>query len=160
VSRFLAAFRAGGATAVSPAPKSGNPEKGENSQPATDAGEFLGFSPFSDFGSAESAVEAGCHDGAERAAMAEHYAAPPDPYPWRPGDPDPLRDGLLAGWHASRRVRLATLAQRLREARPKREHGVRQLDWQAWEDAAREAAGLPSGAWSAWRAAVGTEGAP
>jgi len=33
---------------------------------------------------------------AERAAMAEHYAAAPSDRPYLPGDPDPLRDGLLA----------------------------------------------------------------
>ena len=32
---------------------------------------------------------------AERAAMAEHYAAAPSDRPYLPGDPDPLRDGLL-----------------------------------------------------------------
>ncbi len=90
--------------------------------------------------------------------MAEHHAAPPEPRPWRPGDPDPLRDGLLAGWHASRRVRFAALAERLREARPKQRRGG-QLAWQAAEAAAREAAELPSAAWAAWRGAVGTEGA-
>jgi hypothetical protein len=30
-------------------------------------------------------------------AMAEYYAAPPSDQPYVPGDPDPLRDGLLAG---------------------------------------------------------------
>jgi hypothetical protein len=34
---------------------------------------------------------------AERALMAQHYAAPADAAPYQPGDPDPLRDGLLAG---------------------------------------------------------------
>lgn len=43
------------------------------------------------------AVPAGEHDAAEAAAMAQHYAAPPSADPYRPGDPDPLRDGLLAG---------------------------------------------------------------
>ena len=38
------------------------------------------------------------HDLAEREAMAAHYAAPADPDAYRPGDPDPLRDGLLNGW--------------------------------------------------------------
>jgi hypothetical protein len=37
----------------------------------------------------------GAHDQAERAALAEHYAEAPAPAPYRPGDPDPLRDGLL-----------------------------------------------------------------
>lgn len=102
MSRFLAAFRAGHAPAVCLAPKSENPEKGENLPEATGAEGFSGFSPFSDFGSGESAAEAGAHDGAERAAMAEHHAAAPNPHPWRPGDPDPLGAGLLAGWRASR----------------------------------------------------------
>ncbi len=57
------------------------------------------------------------------------------------------------------RLRLNALVQRLRDARPKREHGVRQLDWLAWEDAAREAAGLPSAAGAAWRAKLVTGGA-
>ena len=95
-------------------------------------------------------------DAAERAAMADHHAAPPDPNPWRPGDPDPLRDGLLAGWRASRSGRLAGLAERLEAARPRRSWGVSEMHWRAWEAAAREAAGLPSAAWAAWRATVGT----
>lgn len=93
---------------------------------------------------------------AERAAMAKHYAAPPAPCPWRPGDPDPLRDGLLAGWRVSRSGRLAAAAQRLEAGRPRQAWGVRKIDWQAWEDAARAAAGLPGGEWVAWRATVGT----
>jgi hypothetical protein len=32
---------------------------------------------------------------AERALLAAHYAAPADAAPYLPGDPDPLRDGLL-----------------------------------------------------------------
>ena len=89
-------------------------------------------------------------DAAELAAMAEHYAAPPDPDPWRPGDPDPLADGLLAGWHAGR-VRLAVAIENLQAARPKRTHGVRALDWDKWEAAGRDAAGQPGAAWSTWR---------
>ncbi len=92
--------------------------------------------------------------------MAEHYAAPPDLDLWRPSDPDPLRDGLLAGWRAGQRRRLGALVQRLHDARPKRQRGVREMDWRAWEAEAWEAAGLPSGEWSAWRATVGTEGVP
>ncbi len=57
-----------------------------------------------------------------------------------------------------RRLRLNALVGRLREARPKQRRGG-QLAWQAWEDAAREAAGLPSAAWAAWRAKLGTGGA-
>jgi hypothetical protein len=37
------------------------------------------------------------HDEAERAAMVAHYAAKPDPQAYKPSDPDPIRDGLLAG---------------------------------------------------------------
>jgi hypothetical protein len=37
---------------------------------------------------------------AERAVMAEYYAAEPSDRPYVPGDPDPLRDGLLAGARA------------------------------------------------------------
>ena len=98
-------------------------------------------------------------EAAERAAMAEHHAAPPADCPWRPGDPDPLRDGLLAGWRAAQllqqRLRLAAVAARLRGARPKRVHGVRQLDWAEWEAAARAAADLPTSEWAAWRARFG-----
>jgi hypothetical protein len=39
----------------------------------------------------------GDYGDAEAAAMAQHYAAPPSARPYRPSDPDPLRDGLLAG---------------------------------------------------------------
>ena len=41
---------------------------------------------------------------------------------------------------------------RLDAVRPKREHGIRQLDWQAHQTAARAAAGLPGTDWQAWRA--------
>jgi hypothetical protein len=34
----------------------------------------------------------------ELAAMREHYSAPPSDRPYRPDHPDPLRDGLLAGF--------------------------------------------------------------
>jgi len=64
-------------------------------------------------------------------------------------EPDP--------WPA--RFRLAGLAERLHAARPKREHGVRQLDWDAWQDAAREAVGMPSTEWVAWRAMIGAANA-
>ena len=96
-------------------------------------------------------------EAAERGAMAGHHAALPDACPWRPGAPGPLRDGLLAGWRASRSARLAGLAERLEAARPRRTWGVRELDWRAWQGAAREAAGLPSAEWAAWRATVGTD---
>ncbi len=77
-----------------------------------------------------STAEPDPEDAAECASTAEHHAAPPDPDPWRPGDPDPPGAGLLAGWHAARAVRLAAIAERLEVARPKRWHGVRALDWQ------------------------------
>ncbi len=92
---------------------------------------------------------------AERAAMAEHYAAPPDPDPWRPGDPDPLGAGLFAGWLASR-VRLAAVSENLEAVRPRRTWGVRELDRQAWVAAAQTAASLPTAEWAAWRATVGS----
>lgn len=96
-------------------------------------------------------------DAAERAAMAEHHAVPPDPAPWHPGAADALRDGLLVGWHVSRRQRLGALVQRLHGARPKREHGVCALDWAGWEAAGRAAAELPSAEWAAWRGAAETD---
>lgn len=40
--------------------------------------------------------------GADRALMAQHYAAPAAPHLYQPGDPDPLRDGLLLGWRNHR----------------------------------------------------------
>ena len=98
-------------------------------------------------------------DVAERAAMAEHYATPAEDRPWRPGDPDPLGAGLLAAWHASCRIRLAALSARLQTARPRRVHGVRELDQRAWEAAARAAAGLPRAEWEAWRSTVEAVGA-
>ncbi len=42
-------------------------------------------------------------EAAEAAAMAAHYAAPAAADAYRPGDPDPLRDGLLRGFHDHRR---------------------------------------------------------
>jgi hypothetical protein len=33
----------------------------------------------------------------ERAVLAEHYGAEPSADPYRPSDPDPLRDGLVVG---------------------------------------------------------------
>ncbi len=95
-------------------------------------------------------------EAAERAAMADHHAAAPADCPWRPGDRDSLRDGLLAGWRASRSGRLAAIALRLEAARPRWAWGVREMDWRAWQTAAQEAAALPSVEWSSWRAKVGT----
>lgn len=42
------------------------------------------------------APDAMAHDDAEAVAMAAHYAAEGEAQPYQPGDPDPLRDGLLA----------------------------------------------------------------
>lgn len=39
---------------------------------------------------------------ADRAVMAQHYAAPAAPHLYQLGDPDPLRDGLLLGWRNHR----------------------------------------------------------
>lgn len=44
------------------------------------------------------------HDAGERAAMVAHYAAEGEEQPYRPWDPDPLRDGLHRGFHAHRRL--------------------------------------------------------
>jgi hypothetical protein len=49
---------------------------------------------------------------AERIVMAAHYAAEPTADPYQPGDPDPLRDGLLAG----ARVRVLSAVGRMRGA--------------------------------------------
>lgn len=49
------------------------------------------------------AADGDAAEAAERAAMAAHYAAPADAGAYRPGDPDPLRDGLLRGCRAQRR---------------------------------------------------------
>ena len=160
----LAALRAGRASAES-AESAVSDERQRVSPPAGGNGANGAFGAgMESAGGAASCLPAGGRmnpdDAAERAAMAEHYAAPPAPSPWCPGDPDPLRDGLLAGWRAAQllqqRLRLAALVQRLRDAGPKRTWGVRELDRQAWEAAAREAAGLPTAEWAAWRATVGS----
>lgn len=41
---------------------------------------------------------------AERAVMAQNYAASAEARPYQPGDPDALRDGLLAGFFAHRSI--------------------------------------------------------
>ncbi|WP_426958336.1 hypothetical protein [Muricoccus radiodurans] len=43
------------------------------------------------------------HDAGEAEAMAAFYAAPADPDAYRPGNPDPLRDGLGCGFRAHQR---------------------------------------------------------
>jgi hypothetical protein len=58
------------------------------------------------------------------------------------------------------RARLAALGQRLDDVRPRRQWGVRDLDWQACEIAARAAAGLPGAEWQEWRARVRMVGTP
>jgi hypothetical protein len=55
---------------------------------------------------------------------------------------------------AVQRARLAALGQRLEDVRPRRQWGVRALDWNACEIAARAAAGLPGVEWREWRARV------
>jgi hypothetical protein len=61
---------------------------------------------------------------------------------------------------AAQRVRLAALAQRLDDVRPRREWGVRDLDWRACEIAARAAAALPGAKWREWRDQVQMVGSP
>jgi hypothetical protein len=51
----------------------------------------------------------------------------------------------------AQRARLAALAQRLEDGRPRRQWGVRDLDWRACEIAARASAGLPGAKWREWR---------
>jgi hypothetical protein len=60
----------------------------------------------------------------ERAVMAAHYAAEPTADPYQPGDPDPLRDGLLAG----ARVRVLSAVGRMREACARHKASVRKID--------------------------------
>ncbi|TPG49561.1 hypothetical protein EAH89_21370 [Roseomonas nepalensis] len=44
----------------------------------------------------EAVADPGEHDGAEAVALAAHHAAAAHPHAYKPTDPDPLRDGLLA----------------------------------------------------------------
>jgi hypothetical protein len=55
---------------------------------------------------------------------------------------------------AAQRARLAALAQRLEDVRPRKQWGVRALDWNACESAARAAAVLPGAEWQEWHARV------
>ena len=64
---------------------------------------------------------------------------------------------LQAAQLLHQRLRLAALAMRLRDARPKRTHNVRALDWAAMENAARAVAEMPTTAWATWRRAEGPE---
>ncbi len=58
---------------------------------------FPVFPVFPSQGADTGTQDDGQHDAAERAALAAHYAEPATAVPYAPGDPDPLRDGLLAG---------------------------------------------------------------
>jgi hypothetical protein len=62
---------------------------------------------------------------AERAVMAEYYAAEPSDRPYVPGDPDPLRDGLLAG----ARGWVLSVADRMRAAKAQRFASGRGEKW-------------------------------
>jgi len=61
---------------------------------------------------------------------------------------------VLQGSVATQRVRLIAVAQRLEDVKPRREWGVRSLDWEACVIAARAAAALPGAEWQEWRARV------
>ena len=82
----------------------------------------------------------------------------PPPPAAAPAPSAALREAMAVRVHQQRR-RLAALVQRLEESRPRRTHAMRQLDRQAYQDAAREAAGLPSDAWWPWRSTFGTAAA-
>jgi hypothetical protein len=64
----------------------------------------------SDPGASEPGVLVDTDDDRERQAMAQHYAAPPSPRPYKPSDVDQLRDGLLLSF----RRHLARSAARAR----------------------------------------------
>ena len=95
-------------------------------------------------------------------ALPEAVEAPPGPSvaPQASIHPEPAAGGLSAELRAvqvlQQRLRLNALAERLRDSKPKREHGVRALDWAEWEAAGRAAAELSDAEWLAWRATVGT----
>ena len=98
-------------------------------------------------------------------ALPEAVEAPPGPSvaPQAPICPGSTAGGLPAELQAvqvlQQRRRLAALAERLQDSKPKRTHAMRELDRQAYQDAAREAAGLPSDAWWPWRSTFGTAAA-
>ncbi len=83
-----------------------------------------------------------------------------------PGPPEPVAAPSAAVVPAElqavqllrQRLRLADLAMRLREARPKRTYAVRAVEWNEMEIAARSAAQLPTTAWRTWREEAGPEG--
>ncbi len=93
----------------------------------------------------------------------EGAEAPPGPSEPVYGPSAAAAAAAAASLHAAQllqqRLRLADLAERLRDARPKRTHDVRALDWAAMEDAAQAMAELPTPAWRTWRDSAGTEGA-
>jgi hypothetical protein len=100
-------------------------------------------------------------NGSEGAMGASDGPEPP------PGPPELIAAASAAVMSAElqavqllqRRLRLADLAMRLRENRPKRTHDVRAMDWATMEDAARAVAGLPTTAWRVLREEAGPEGA-
>jgi hypothetical protein len=103
----LAAYRAGAAETRLRGPYGadnlGNPEKPFSADAGGDAG--MGFRHFRDFRDREHPKNTVLpptpgpdHDAAEREALAAFHAADPDTHAHQPGDPDPLQDGLLAGW--------------------------------------------------------------
>lgn len=128
MSRFLAAFRAGGAPLRIAEPYGAdNPENPENRRLRVPAGGFRDCRDCRDSegqkstgqgeGVAKEAMAAriahharwqaeaeaalAAHDddlATERAVMAGHYAAPAVAHPYQTDDPDALRDGLLAGY--------------------------------------------------------------
>ena len=100
-------------------------------------------------------------NGSEGAWGASDGPEPP------PGPPGPVHEpsaaaaapaGLQAVRLLQQRLQLAGLAERLRDARPKRTYNVRALDWAVMEDAARAVAELPTPAWRTWREEAGPEG--
>lgn len=94
MSRWLAAFRGGAESVVPAAPKTENPEKGENrpcpAPGATGRGEFSGFSTFSDF-------------GAEKACISGQPAPPLHP------DDDPEHQARLDGYRRAALRRSSSL---------------------------------------------------
>jgi hypothetical protein len=128
VSRFLDAFRAGGAERRIAGPgRPDNPEKLTLAVPHLDfrdyrdfrgggpLGNAMPFEAASDPAAAGVAVHEPLQAEAapsapdddlvvERAVMALHYAAPASARPYQPGEPDALRDGLLASYRSHRRT--------------------------------------------------------
>jgi hypothetical protein len=90
-------------------------------------------------------------------AIAAEQAAQPPPAAEPPADvvdvpaPPILALPSIAAQRAQR-AQLTDLGQRLEIARPKRVHGVRQLDWHQHQTAAQVAAALSPTDWTTWRA--------